>query len=92
MATLTKEIGQSMNPTNGVLTISGQYAEIGDFAFQNRQDITGLIIEEGVETIGTAAFERSNNIATGQFPTSLKRIVDNTYYATALTALNYLRA
>ena len=59
---------------NGVLTIDGSVATIGESAYVNRTDITAIVIKEGVKTISKYAFFGCSNVASIILPDGLEEI------------------
>lgn len=63
-----------------VLTISGYNTYISDGTYANRTDITKVVIEEGVVTIGSSAFDGCTNLSEVVLPSSLKYIDSYAFY------------
>ena len=64
---------------DGVLTISGSgamkdYADKEDSPFESREDITKIVVESGITSIGDHAFYNCNEVTSIQLPTSLRTI------------------
>ena len=63
----------------GVITINGEVTQIGNRAFNNRYELTSIIIPEGVETIGLMAFNGCTSLASIDIPSSVKSIESNAF-------------
>ena len=76
----TGECGKSATYTlsDGVLTISGKGAVSEDFFFR-RTDIETVIIEEGIEEVGSNAFKESS-VKEVTFPQSLKLLESESFW------------
>lgn len=61
--------------------IAGDITEIGDFAFA-RSGLTSLVIPEGVETIGYAAFYHCDDLSSVTIPDSVRKIRGNAFAKT----------
>ena len=58
---------------DGVLTISGTGA-ISEYSFSSREDITSVVIEEGITNIAYDVFNSCTNLKTVSLPSTLKTI------------------
>ncbi|MDE5582374.1 MAG: leucine-rich repeat domain-containing protein, partial [Ruminococcus sp.] len=66
--------------------------EIGKSPFFENENITSLIVSEGVTAIGKSIFERCYNMATASLPTTLESIGERAFFMYkdgGLTALNF---
>lgn len=59
--------------------------EIGTYAFWMDDNITKVVIPEGVTTIGDDAFRGDDNLASITFPSTLKKIGEGAFYSNAFT-------
>lgn len=59
--------------------------EIGTYAFWMDDNITKVVIPEGVTTIGDNAFRGDDNLASITFPSTLKKIGEGAFYSNAFT-------
>lgn len=59
--------------------------EIGTYAFWMDDNITKVVIPEGVTTIGNDAFRGDDNLASITFPSTLKKIGEGAFYSNAFT-------
>lgn len=68
-----------------VIPASLGITEIAPSAFYKNKDITSIVIPEGVEVIGTRAFEYCENLEKVEFPYSLMEMQGNAFASTGLT-------
>ncbi len=61
--------------------------EIGEYAFKDNQNITGVYLPEGVKVIGVGAFENAVNLVALSLPESLEEINAFAFYNTSLNAI-----
>lgn len=76
---------------NGTLTISGEGAiSSNDISSYNKSDITAVVIEEGVTTIGNYAFSGCSSLEAVQIPASVTAIGNYAFSGcTSLTTVRY---
>lgn len=69
-------IGYNAFAKSGItdMTIPGTVKTIGDYAFENCQNLKTLTLSKGLERIGYQAFGQCNQLAHLTFPTTLKEI------------------
>ncbi len=72
----------SYSPTSETLTISGNgsFDENMECGVVAKQEMTKLVINEGVTAIGNEAFSNCENLTTMQLPTTLKTIGERAFY------------
>ena len=68
----------------------GSVTSIADFAFCGRDDITSMVIPEGITEIGFRTFESCTGLTTIEIPASVQSIDNNAFNkCSALTTVNY---
>ena len=86
-----------LDPSTGVLTITGSGA-MNDWAvysnlpwYDNRSEITSVVLPSGITSIGTQAFRECTNLAsinmTENYPAGLTAINQEAFFHTALTSV-----
>lgn len=81
---------------DGTLKLRGTGAtydyEIGESPFFENENITSLVVSEGITAIGKSIFERCSNMETASLPTTLESIGERAFFmykTGGLTALNF---
>ena len=90
-AVITGRTAEALNE-NGELLIPAKVVfdnveylvtEIGESAFDGDEDITALVVEEGVKTIRELAFNWCSSLKTVQLPASITTIENEVFHACA---------
>ena len=84
----------SYDAESKTLTISGS-GPMADYTVQNRapwndKEITKVVVEDGVTTVGAFAFYYKNTITAIELPTSVTSIGQAAFYMTAITDTKFL--